>query len=222
MRLVGYARTSTEDQIAGLEAQIADLTAAGCVIIYNEQVSSVGERPEFEAALRDLQPGDTLVVTKMDRLARSIVGLLNLVEEFNQKGFSLRILNLGGDVVDTKSATGRLMLSMLASFAQFEREIMLERQRCGIAKARAEGKYRGRAPTAARQAAQIIELHAAGWPIARLARELKIGRTSVYRILEAEGVAYERVVVRKPDRGVSRRPLVAREIAGATRPAIAC
>ena len=205
MTLIGYARTSTTEQVAGLEGQIRDLTAAGADVIYNEQVSSVGERPEFEAALAALRPGDTLVVTKMDRLVRSIVDLLNLVENFNKSGFALRILNLGGDTVDTRSATGRLMLSMLASFAQFEREIMLERQRDGIAKACAEGKYRGRAPTAMRKSAEVLDLYARGWPIARLARQLSIARGSVYRILDANGVPHDRVVVRNPRGGLPRR-----------------
>ncbi|HQU47301.1 MAG TPA: recombinase family protein [Pirellulales bacterium] len=188
MKLVGYARTSTTEQVAGLEAQIRDLTAAGAEIIYNEQVSSVGERPEFEAALATLEAGDTLVVTKMDRLARSIVDLLNLVENFNKSGFTLRILNLGGDTVDTRSATGRLMLSMLASFAQFEREIMLERQRDGIAKAKSEGKYRGGAPTARRKSAQVLEMRNEGKTLSEIARALGVSRASVGRILERNGL----------------------------------
>ena len=211
-KLVGYARVSTEFQDAGLESQIKDLTDANCDIIYNESVSSVAERPEFAAALAELQPGDTLVVTKMDRLARSILDLLHLVENFNKKGFALRILNLGGDTVDTRSATGRLMLSMLASFAQFEREMMLERQKCGIAKAKAEGKYRGRAPTAMRKADEVLAMHERHWPIARIARELKIGRTSVYRVLEANGVADDRVVGRDHSRRIFVRKVRPLEI----------
>lgn len=210
MRLVGYSRTSTLDQQAGLEAQIRDLTAVGCDVIYNEQVSSVGVRPEFDAALADLQRGDTLVVTKMDRLARSIVKLLELVEDLNKRGVNLRILNMGGDVVDTKSATGRLMLSMLASFAQFEREIMLERQKEGILKARIGGKYRGRAPTAKAHAAEVVAMQAKGWAIARIAREVGISRASVYRILEAEGVPYDPVL------GCEYRRFVSRRLDGAT------
>ena len=204
-KLVGYARTSTEDQIAGLQSQIDDLTAANCDIIFNEQVSSVADRPEFAAALAELQLGDTLVVTKMDRLARSILDLLHLVENFNKKGFALRILNLGGDTVDTRSATGRLMLSMLASFAQFEREMMLERQKCGIAKARAEGKYRGRHPSAMLQAERIIELHERGWRKSAMAKELRISVRSVNRVLEAKGVDRARILVRKPAGGFSCR-----------------
>jgi DNA invertase Pin-like site-specific DNA recombinase len=207
MRLLGYARTSTCLQDAGLEAQIRDLTAIGCDVIYNEQVSSVGERPEFDAAMADLKPGDTLVVTKMDRLARSIVGLLQIVEDLNGRGIALRILNLGGDVVDTKSATGRLMLSMLASFAQFEREIMLERQREGIVKAQIEGKYRGRKPTSMEKRERVIEMHADGRSVIEIARDIGISRITVYRILQSEGLCdvptrghpYRRFVPRRMD-----------------------
>lgn len=204
MKLVGYARTSTEDQVAGLDAQIRDLTAAGCDVIYNERVSSVGERPEFEAALRELEPGDTLVVTKMDRLARKVVDLLELVEDFNKTGRALRILNMGGDVVDTRSATGRLLLSLLASVAQFEREIMLERQREGIAKARAEGKYRGRVPTAARRSAEIVQVFWETGSVSVVSKRLGVSRPSIYRILTDEGVPYGPTVVRDPRRGVTR------------------
>ena len=204
-RLIAYARCSTTDQVAGLEEQIRDLTKAGADIIFNEMVSSVADRPEFAAALAELQPGDTLVVTKMDRLARSILDLLHLVENFNKKGFALRILNLGGDTVDTRSATGRLMLSMLASFAQFEREMMLERQKCGIAKARAEGKYRGRHPSAMNQAERVVELHLSGWRKLAIAKELGICTKSVNRVLDAQGVSRDRVLIRQPRGGFSCR-----------------
>ena len=214
-RLIGYARTSTVEQEAGLEAQIRDLAAASCEIIYNEKVSSVGERPEFEAALADLQPGDTLVVTKMDRLARSLAGLLNLVENFNKSNRALRILNMGGDVVDTRSATGRLMLSMLGSFAQFEREIMLERQRDGIAKAQAEGKYQGAKPTASLKSAEVREMHANGWTNVDIARVLGMSTKTVYRILTENGVRHDRILVREPADRVSRRSNAPQEIRSA-------
>jgi hypothetical protein len=95
----------------------------------------------------------------------------------------LRIINFGGDTVDTKGATGRLVLTMFAAVAEFERAVNLERQREGIAKAKAEGKYRGRKPTARTKAPQVIKLHRAGKTVAAIARELGIGRASVYRAL---------------------------------------
>src|SRR5437870_13920014 len=117
--LVGYARTSTAEQCAGLEAQLRDLQATGCAKIFHEQVSSIGERTQLEAALDYAREGDTIVVTKLDRLARSARGLNELVDELERKGVTLKILNFGGGPVDTKGAAGRLMLNVFAAFAQF-------------------------------------------------------------------------------------------------------
>lgn len=144
-RLIGYARVSTTDQEAGLEAQVRDLVAAGCAAwdTYTERTSAVGDRPGLETVLAQLQKGDVLVVTKLDRLARNVGHLCAIVERIKAKGASLRILAMG---LDTGTPTGTLMLNVLGSVAQFEREIMLERQREGIAKAKAAGKYKGRAP----------------------------------------------------------------------------
>ena len=133
--LVGIARTSTLDQQAGLEAQVRDLQAFGCEEVYQEQVSSVGERPQLDAAIKSLRKGDKLVVTKLDRLARSVRHLGELLETLDAKGAGLVILSMGGQQIDTTTATGKMMLNVMASVAQFEREMMLERQREGIAKA---------------------------------------------------------------------------------------
>jgi DNA invertase Pin-like site-specific DNA recombinase len=105
------------------------------------------------------------------------------------KRVGLRILNFGGDAVDTRSATGRLMLNMFGAMAQLEREIMLERQREGIAKAKADGKCKGRKPTAQAKAEDAVRLFLAGKKVAHIAKELGIGRGSVCRALEAEGLA---------------------------------
>jgi DNA invertase Pin-like site-specific DNA recombinase len=183
---VGYARTSTVEQEAGLEAQRRDLKAAGAKKVFAEQVSSVGKRPQLEAALDYVREGDVLIVTRPDRLARSVADLLGLIEGLAAKGVGLRILSMGGSEVDTRSPTGRLMLTMLGAVAAFERELMLERQREGIAKAKAEGKYRGRAPTAQRQAGDVLRLKAEGVGPTQIARRLGIGRASVYRVLGAE------------------------------------
>lgn len=180
--LIGYARTSTLEQKAGFDAQLAELKAAGCERTYSEQISSVAKRPKLDAALADLRKGDVLVVTKLDRLARSVRDLMNIVEEITAKGASLRILAMS---LDTGSPTGRLMLGVLGSVAQFEREIMLERQKEGIAKARTEGKYKGRKPTAMAKADEIKRLAAEGMGATAIAKKLEIGRASVYRALEA-------------------------------------
>ena len=138
---IGYARTSTAEQEAAFGAQQRDLRAAGCTNIVAEQVSSVAERPKLQAVLGSLKKGDVLVVTKLDRLARSIRDLLEIADAIRERGAQLRVLNPG---IDTTTPTGKLLLSVLGSIADFEREIMLERQREGIEAAKAEGKYRGR------------------------------------------------------------------------------
>lgn len=189
--LVGYARTSTAEQQAGLHAQIRDLEAAGCTKIFQEQVSSIAERTELERALDYVRGGDTLVVTKVDRLARSTVGLWDIVkrlEAVEDGGAGLRVLNLGGETVDTKSATGKLILTIFAGFAQFEREMMLERQRERIAKAKAENRYLGRRPSARLKNDEAAKLFREGRTVTQIAAALSIGRGSVYRALEAAGM----------------------------------
>lgn len=180
--IVGYARTSTADQEAGLEAQQRDLKAAGAEKIFHEQVSAAGRRSRLELALDFVREGDTLLVTKLDRLARSILNLLEIVETVEAKGASLRILNMS---LDTSSATGKLMLGVLGSVAEFEREIMLERQREGIRKAKAAGKYKGRKPTARAKAKQVMDLLGSGKTEVEAAQELGISRSSVQRIKAA-------------------------------------
>jgi DNA invertase Pin-like site-specific DNA recombinase len=182
--MVGYSRTSTAEQEAGLYAQERDLKAAGCEKLFSEQVSSVGKRAQLDAALDFVREGDSFVITKLDRLARSTTHLLSLVELLDRKQVGLRILDFGGgSSVDTKSPTGRLMLTMIGAMAQFEREIMLQRQREGIAAAAAAGKYKGRKPTARAKLAEVTALHAQGIGSSEIARRLNIGRASVYRML---------------------------------------
>jgi DNA invertase Pin-like site-specific DNA recombinase len=184
MTLIGYARTSTLDQTAGLEAQERDLYAAGCSKLFTEQVSSVDvkARKQLDAALGYIRDGDTLVVTKLDRLARSVAHLLEVLAILTNKGASLRILDMG---IDTSTPTGKLMLTVLGGVAEFERSIMLERQREGIAKAKAAGKYKGRKPTAMAQSDRVMALHKDGKGATEIARLVGIGRASVYRIISA-------------------------------------
>lgn len=180
-QLVGYARTSTVDQKAGLEAQLRDLEAAGCAKVFQEEVSSVAtSRPALERCLEYVRQGDTLIVTKLDRLARSVADLVSLTARLKAKGVTLRILAMS---LDTGTPTGKLMLNLLGSIAEFERELMLERQREGIAKAKAEGKYKGRAPTARRKADDVVRLKNEGMTGDAIAAKLGIGRASVFRIL---------------------------------------
>lgn len=178
--LVGYARTSTTDQVAGLDAQVRDLEAAGCSRIFAEQVSSVAHREQLEATLDYIRDGDVVTVTKLDRLARSMRDLVQIVDRIETKGAGLKILAMD---LDTTAPTGRLMMNVLGSVAEFERSLMLERQREGVAKAKAEGKYKGRKPTARAKADQVRALLGEGKNPTEVARSLRIGRSSVYRIL---------------------------------------
>jgi len=157
--------------------------------LFAEQVSSIGKRDQLAAALDYLREGDVLVVTKPDRLARSVADLLGIVGKLDAKGVALRILSMGNQLVDTGTPTGRLMLTVLGAVAEFERALMLERQREGIAKAKREGKYKGRKPTARAKAADVQQLREAGMTPTVIAAKLGISRASVYRIMVGGGVS---------------------------------
>lgn len=181
--IVGYGRTSTSDQDAGLESQIAELTAAGCARVFSEKVSSVdAARPQLQAALSYLREGDEFVCTKPDRLARNTMELLGIVEGLTMRGVRVRILSMN---IDTGTATGKLLLTLMGAVAAFEREIMLERQRAGIAKAKAAGRFKGRAPTARAKSAEVHRLIAAGAKPADITRLTNISRASFYRIAKS-------------------------------------
>ena len=181
---IGYARISTTEQKAGLDAQIRDLKAAGCCErdIHHEQVSSVAERPELELVLeRILRAGDVLVVTKLDRLARSVADLVAIMMRLKASGAALKVLD---SPIDMTSPSGELILHVLGAVAQFEREIMLARQREGIAAAKAEGKYKGRKPTVRAQIAEIRRLKTEEkLNNAEIARRLGVHRANVGRVL---------------------------------------
>jgi DNA invertase Pin-like site-specific DNA recombinase len=180
---IGYARTSTVEQIAGLEGQERELRAAGADKLFSERVSSVAKRDQLEAALEFCREGDVLVITKLDRLARSMADLVGITGRLKVKGVELQVLAMN---LDTSTPTGKLMLNLMGSFAEFEREIMLERQREGVAKAKAEGKYRGRVPTAQRKAAEVIQLRGQGVKPESIAVQLGISRASVFRLLKGQ------------------------------------
>ncbi|MDE2440984.1 MAG: recombinase family protein [Betaproteobacteria bacterium] len=179
--LVGYGRVSSSGQ--SLDLQLEALAQAGCEKVFAEKVSgrSTKDRTELADALDWVRDGDTLVVTRLDRLARSVADLHQIIERLTAKGVAFRCLNQSG--VDTDSSTGRLMLAVLGAVAQFENDIRAERQREGIEKAKAEGKYRGRKRTV--DPGEVKALHQNGLGPAQIARQLGIGRASVYRALAA-------------------------------------
>jgi DNA invertase Pin-like site-specific DNA recombinase len=181
--IVGYARTSTVDQHAGFEAQLRELAAAGCEKTFQEQVSSIADRIQLRSALEYVREGDILVVAKLDRLARSVLDLMAILQTLERKRVGVRILNLG---MDTQTPTGKLMLTMLGAVAQFEREMMLERQREGIAKAKSEGRYKGRKPIAEDLRHNVLKLATEGATRKAIALQFGIGEATVYRILAAK------------------------------------
>ena len=178
--IVGYARTSTVEQVAGFEAQGRLLKDAGATKLFSEQVSSVAIRPQLEAAIDFVREGDTLMVTKLDRLARSVANLMDIIARLQAKEVALR-LDLG---LDTATPTGRLMLTVMGGIAEFERAMMLERQREGIAKAKGEGRYKGRKPTVRVKSEQALALKAEGRSMRQIADALGISLGSVHGMLK--------------------------------------
>ncbi|MGA8698369.1 MAG: recombinase family protein [Xanthobacteraceae bacterium] len=178
MAKFGYARVSTGDQ--NLSTQIERLKAAGCEPVRSEKVSgtSVNGREELKNLLSFIRSGDTLVVTKLDRLARSMADLQDIVRGLKAKGADLAILDQN---IDTATASGKAFLNMLGTFAEFENDLRRERQLEGIRKAKAEGKYKGRPATL--DVAEIARLREHMSPTV-IADQLGIARSSVYRALQ--------------------------------------
>jgi len=180
MALVGYARVSSTDQ--NYELQIEALKQAGCKKIFSEKISGTTiDRPELELCLDYLREGDTLLITRIDRLARSLRDLQNLVHDLKEKSIELKAIE---QPIDTSSAAGKAFLDMLGVFAEFETNLRKERQLEGIAKAKAEGKYKGRKPTAKEKTEQIYTLTEQGMTRQAVADHLGIGVASVYRVLK--------------------------------------
>lgn len=173
---IGYARTSTVDQ--NLDAQIAALTDAGCGMVRREQKSgaSFEDRSELKTILDFIHPGETLVVTRIDRLARSMRDLQIVVARLKEKGAHLAATE---QPVDTSTAAGKAFFDMLGVFAEFETNLRQERQAEGIAAAKRRGVYRGRPPRINMAAVQARL--AAGQSPTEIARDMGISRGSVYK-----------------------------------------
>lgn len=171
---IGYARVSTADQ--NLDLQIRALEAAGCDIIYREEgVSAVApERPQFEAALKRLRPGDTFIIWKMDRAFRSLTHALNILEDLETRGIEFRSLT---DQIDTTTAMGRFVYQIRNAFCELERALISERTRAGMAAARARGSTIGRPRKLTEE------------QISRARRELDTGRDTIIRMARRYNVA---------------------------------
>lgn len=178
MTKIGYARVSTTEQ--ALDVQEAALKAAGCTVIRSEKRSgtSTEGRAELRTVLDFLHQGDELVVTRIDRLARSIGDLQDIVRTIRAKG---AILKATEQPIDTSTAAGKAFLDMLGVFAEFETNLRRERQLEGIAAAKAAGVYKGRPATI--DATKVAALKAEGLGATEIAKRLGVGRASVYRLL---------------------------------------
>jgi DNA invertase Pin-like site-specific DNA recombinase len=178
MTIIAYARVSTTDQ--NLDIQLAALKAGGAEIIRSEKLSGTTTegRTELQTVLDFLRKGDTLLVTRIDRLARSIGDLQDIVRAVKAKGASLKATE---QPIDTATAAGKAFLDMLGVFAEFETNLRKERQMEGIARAKAEGVYKGRPATI--QPSAVAALKAEGLGPTAIAKRLGIGRASVYRVL---------------------------------------
>jgi DNA invertase Pin-like site-specific DNA recombinase len=181
MDLVGYARVSSTDQNLGI--QLAALNNAGCRKIFSEKKSGTSQkdRKAFDECMEYIREGDTLVVTRIDRLTRSILDLQTLLHYLKDKGINLKALD---QPVDTSSASGKFFLDMLGVFAEFETNLRRERQLEGIERAKKEGVYKGRKPTARAKSNDVLTLINQGYTRLAIAKKLDIGIASVYRILK--------------------------------------
>ena len=182
-QIVGYARVSSPEQ--NLDRQTSRLTDAGAQKLFTDTVSgSIRDRPGLDAVVEYLRAGDTLLVASMDRLARSLVDLHTLVDELTTNGITVTFIQEGQSYSATPSPTGKLLLSMLGAVAEFERSIIRERQAEGIARAKARGVYKGRKPVPGEKIEQARQLISQGVPKARVARDLGISRSSLYKHIE--------------------------------------
>lgn len=179
---VGYARVSSTGQ--SLDVQMGKLKQAGCSRIYHEKKSGLTtKRPEFKECMNYLREGDTLVITRLDRLARSVIHLAEIAKRFQNENIDLVVLD---QKIDTSTSTGRLMFNMLASIAEFESDLRSERQAEGIAKAKENAVKFGRpAKLTDAKREEIYSRRIAGATIGQLAKEFQLGEATIYRALNA-------------------------------------
>lgn len=179
MAIYGYARVSSTDQDVSI--QVDALRSAGCTVIRTEKVSGTSRagRAELETLLQFVQPGDTILCTRVDRLARSIADLQDIARELKTKGVALRATE---QPIDTSTAAGKAFFDMLGVFAEFETNLRRERQLEGIAKAKSAGVYKGRKPSI--DPMKVRQMKADGMSPTKIACQLNISRDSVYRLLK--------------------------------------
>lgn len=192
--IFGYARVSSKDQ--HLQSQINKMKEYGCEKIYREKVSGrTTERPEFKKMLEVAKAGDKIVVTKLDRFARSTKDALTIIDSLNKKEVSLVVLNMGGDTVDTSTAIGKLMITVLSGIAEFEADMIRERQMEGIELAKRRGVYKGRPAKYTEKHAGLnhaielfMERDQRRLTVDKIAEITKISRATIYRELKKRNI----------------------------------
>lgn len=181
-QLCGYARVSSTSQ--SLDVQLGELHKAGCTKVFSEKKSGryADNRPQLAACLEYVREGDTLVISRLDRMARSILHLADIADQLQRKGVSLRVLNQG---IDTSTSEGRLIFGVLSTFAAFEADIRADRQKSGIELALAKGvKFGRKSALTDAQRATVRRLRAEEqFSVAQLAQRFSVSRASVYRAI---------------------------------------
>jgi DNA invertase Pin-like site-specific DNA recombinase len=179
-RIIGYLRADMSGQ--NVQSQVDQLKAAGATIIFQEQPTSAKrDRLQLDKLMTEVRGGDTVVVTSIDRIAHNIKHLLQVVESFNATGVTFKVIDNG---IDTSTPHGKVIRTLLVAIADFERKMARESQAVGIARAKKEGRYKGRKPTAMAKAEEVFTLDAQGLTRQKIANQLGIGVASVYRILK--------------------------------------
>lgn len=206
--LIGYARVSKADGSQSLDLQRDALLAAGVEAgrLYTDRASGALEgRPGLEACLQALRPGDVLVVWKLDRLGRTLAHLVRLVEDLAARGTGLRVLTGEGAAIDTTTPAGRMVFGIFAALAEFERALIRERTRAGLAAARARGRRGGRRFALTRAQVRLAQaaMAARDMPVAALCAELGIRPVTLYRYVGPDGSlrAHGRQVLGLPEPG---------------------
>lgn len=195
-RVIGYVRQSSGGQ--SVQAQSDLVKAAGASRIYQEHADKLThDRPQLENLLAAVQKGDTVIATGLDRIARNTKHLLELFENLSTAGVTLKVLD---NDIDTSKLNGELLLTLLGIITEFESQVVRERQAEGIAKAKREGRYKGRKPTAMAKAEEVLALSEQGFTRQKIADELGIGVASVYRILKKS------TIPRKTNKKVQKKP----------------
>ncbi|MCG7540456.1 MULTISPECIES: recombinase family protein [unclassified Pseudoalteromonas] len=180
MSKIGYARVSTTDQ--SLDLQVVKLEEAGCDKVFTDMASASNtKRDGFQALLSYLRAGDTLIVTRVDRIARSVLDLQTLVKHLKSNDIQLQALE---QPISTESASGKAFLDMLAVFAEFELNIRKERQLEGIAAAKKAGKYKGRKPISNQIRSKAQQLYKLEHSISSISRQLSLSRTTIYKLVK--------------------------------------